>query len=295
VADQAIVAWQHSSVGESMIWAQRYRAGAPFDAPTRLRPRDRVFLTPPAVDVDAAGTAVVAWSTLETVHARWSSAAGGWGPDRVLPRANPDCPVVALDGAGGAIAAWREVTRFDLASDAWIMAARLRPDTGWEPPETFSAPSARSGCPAIASNPSGQAVLVWPNAGTSRGLWARPPGSSTARKIADFDTAHEVRSLRVAMDGAGSGYAAWILARTDTSVTGTYSLRPPSGAVWASHFLGGGASWDAPEAVQDPPSSGLDLATMVDVAVDADGTAVAFWFEFQDNLFTPWSARAAGR
>jgi hypothetical protein len=298
-ASHAIVAWQFTSNEDSTIWAQRYRDGAPQDAATRLRSGDRVFLRPPAVDIDAAGTAVLVWSDLASVHARWFSVAGGWGPDRMLPRANVDCPVVALDGTGGAIAAWREVVNFELLSDAWVTVTRLRPDTGWQAPESYSAPASRSGCPAIASSSSGLAILVWPNAGTSPGLWARPLGGSaagtSARKIEDVDAAHEITSLRVAMDGGGNGYAAWIRARTDTSLTGTYSVRPPSGAVRASHFVNGGASWEAPEALQGPSSSQSDVATMVDIAVAADGSALAFWFEFENNMFTPWAARAVGR
>jgi hypothetical protein len=296
--NQAIVAWALTTNEDSTVWAQRYGAGAPLDVATRLLSGDRVFLSSPAVDVDAAGTAVVVWSGLDSVHARWFSAAGGWGPDRVLPRANVDCPVVALDGAGGAIAAWREVASLDLLSDAWTTVTRLRPDTGWQAPESYSAPASRSGCPAIASASSGVAILVWPNAGTSPGLWARPLGAAavgtSARRIDDVDTAHEITSLRVALDGGGNGYAAWIRARTDTSVTGTYSVRPPSGTVWASHFVNGGAGWEPPEALQGATAMS-DVATMVDIAVDADGSALAFWFEFEhsNSMFTPRAARTA--
>jgi hypothetical protein len=266
---------------------------------TRLGLDDRVWLSPPAVDIDAAGTAVVVWSRRDSVHARSFSAADGWGPDRIFPRANVDCPVVALDGAGGAIAAWREVTDVDAPTDAWITVTRLRPDTGWQTPESYSVPGSRSGCPAIASGSSGFVVLVWSNAGTSPGLWARPLGAAAvgtpARKIGDVDTAHEITSLRVAMDGGGNGYAAWIRARTDTSVTQSYSVRPPSGTVWASNFVNGGAAWRTPEALQGPSSSQSDVATMVDIAVDADGSALAFWFEFENTMFTPWAARALVR
>jgi hypothetical protein len=214
----------------------------------------------------------------------------------VLARANADCPVVALDGAGGAIAAWREATEFGAPSEAWITVARLRPDTGWATPETFSVPASRSGCPAIASAPPGLAVVVWSNTGTSPGLWARPLGAAAgtaARKIQDLDPAHEITSLRLARDGGGNGYAAWIRARTDTSVTGTYSVRPPSGTVWARRFVDGGTRWDPPEALQGPSSSPSDLAAVVDVAVHTDGRAVAFWFESANAQFTPWAAQAA--
>jgi len=298
-ASQAIVAWQLTYV-DSTIWAQRYGAGAPLAVATRLRSGDPFWLSTPAVDIDAAGTAVVVWNDLDGVHARWYSAAGGWGPDRVLPGADTFCPVVALDGAGGAIAAWRELTNPELVeSDSVVSVARLTPDGGWEARESTTNPSFRSGCPQIASASSGDAVLVWANAGANRGLFARPMEghAGPVRKIAGFDAAHEITSLRVAMDGGGNGYVAWIRARTDTSVTGTYSVRPPSGTVWASHFVNGGAEWEVPEALQGSSSSQSDVATMIDIAVDADGSALAFWFEFESStsMFTPWAARAVGR
>jgi hypothetical protein len=300
-ASQAIVAWQFTSSEDSTIWAQRYFAGAPLDAATRLRSGDRFQQSVPAVDVDAAGMAVVVSSATDGVHARWFSA-GGWGPDLVLPGVNIQCPVVALDGSGGATASWREAENpQEAVTDALVSVARLRPDTGWQAPEAFSIPASRSGCPAIASAPSGLAVLVWPNAGASPGLWARPLGATAAgtpaRKIADLDSGYEITSLRLAMDGAGDGYTAWIRARSDTSATATYSVRPPSGTVWAAHFVNGGAGWEAPAALQRPSSLQSDVATTVDIAVDGNGNAVAFWFEFQseNGMFTPWAARAIGR
>jgi hypothetical protein len=290
--NRAIVAWEVTTNEEAIVSAQHF-VGPSLGAPVPLRSADRFSQSAPAVDIDTAGTSVAVWSGADGVHARWF-AGGAWGPDLVLTAVNASCPVVALDGAGGAIVAWREIANVQVAdSDASVVVARLRP-AGWQGREAYSNPSFRSDCPAIASAASGGAIVAWANAGANRGLWARSLGGSSAGqvvKLDDVDAGHEVRSLRVVMDAAGDGYVAWVRARSDTATFGYPVTKPPTGPVWASRFVDGGAGWGTPAGLQGP--SATDTATMVDVAVDAGGNAIALWFEFADNRFTPWSSRAA--
>jgi hypothetical protein len=203
-AGDAIAAWTDAAAGgmQSLIVATR-PAGGPWSAPAPLA--SDVGVDAPAVALDAAGNATVAWTESSdgsafAAHARRRDAASGaWGATHDFPASGVADPLtqVRFDATGRAIAAWVE---HDAGSGvASVHAAVADAAGGWSAPATLSDPTDASVAfdrPQIAPDASGGALVGW-----------------TAQRIADpFDFAIQTRTH------VGGG--AWSAAPADLLTSG---------------------------------------------------------------------------
>jgi len=220
----------------------------------------------PQVAVDADGGAVVAWTAQDTgpafaSHVQQATFAGGaWAAAQDLASsANVIDPVaLAGDGAGGAVAAWRE-------EGPSTVSAALRSGGGWAPAEQLSTDVAPS-CTAVLAVAAGAPgpTVAW--ADGASGVAARTHGAGGWGAPATLyappaDTA--VGGIGLA-GGPGGTTAAWTTADAVSGAAG----------VQGTHADASGA-WD-PATPLASATDGSSFATPA-LAADGAGDALAAW------------------
>jgi hypothetical protein len=193
---QAVVTWAALVSGEwRVLAAVRSSAGAPFGPPVVLSTAG-ASATEPTPAIGPMGDVVVAWRSQPpnlTGWDRYSTPAifqavrllpgGGWsapsdvstleqpGPPVLVPPAGPPplpAPAVGVDSSGAATVVWRR----RLADNSFLLQAATQPDGGtWSAAQDLAPASAAE----LAVHPTGDALVVWAEAGTVRSA-ARPAG-----------------------------------------------------------------------------------------------------------------------
>jgi hypothetical protein len=194
------------------------------------------------------------------------SASGGSGAGSQVQTqtATGDTPVIGIDGAGNAIAAWREVA--DTGQAIW--SSRYVAGVGWNSAEealdTASAPGA---FPAIVMSDSGSAIVGF-SAGSA--IWTNlfTPGSGWAGPQSTCPFAGSYWQL------ASSATFSFVVAENDEMGESDFTI-------WSNHIdTSNGGGWQTAEQIggvvssQSPPS-----AREPSVAVQPDGSAVAVWMQ----------------
>lgn len=225
-----------------------------------------------SVAVDAQGDSVAVWlssdGNVTSIDASVRSASTGVWQLPVILSASGDgvrSPSVAVDAAGDAVVVWSQ-------SDDSGQTYFVETDVGsigtgtWqgEAPVQLSAGGANMASPQVAVNATGAAVVVWDD---TTGQFVQGAQGSATTDV--WDAAVDVSptnldssSASVAIDALGDAVAVW------SSFNGTNDYI--QGAV----KLAGSVSW--PTTPSDVSSSGEE-ADVPQVAVDAQGDAVAVW------------------
>jgi hypothetical protein len=189
----------------------------------------------PEVAVDPAGDAVVVWEEVVGGHflieARVRPAGGSWGAAEQLSSEGQSAiePVVAIDAAGEAVAAW---TRSDGSKD--IVEASTRPKGGtWSAPEKLSA-AGEDAREVGAGIGAGEATVVWRRAnGTNQVIEAssRPRGGGWSGAAELSDDSHEADNPEVAVAPDGEAVVLW---RWDNGLHEVIqaTVRAPGGGPW---------------------------------------------------------------
>jgi hypothetical protein len=270
----------------------------------------------PRVDLDANGNGVVVWRNPadQSISARRVAADGTLGP--AIPVAPTDAsgdfrqePQVGVDGDGDAIVTW---TRTIDATDRDRIEARTISAAGTLGSTLNLSGDRETGFPQIAINDSGDAIVVWSQASGIRAQLLGADGTlGPLRSVSPADEGGDRPSVGV--DASGNGVVVWhtasdqILARTVSdagvlghtvalSIAGEGATIHPSVAVAPS-----GAGFAVWPQTQTPGTSktqvaGRSISTAgvrgplrvltgstdfaqndPQVAVDADGDAIAAW------------------
>lgn len=242
-ADGCIVTWQDGRAGNFDIYAQRIDAagarrwvisGLALCAATGDQ-------TKPQIVSDGAGGAIVTWEDNRAgntdVYARRVDSTGSplWALDGVLVYADANAqsqPVIAIDGVGGAIVAWRD----DRGGTQDVYAQRLNSSGAALWPSGGVAVCAGPGPqqdPAIISDGAHGAVIAWRDARsgqddiyTQRLDGAGTPHCSACGIGVCTATAQQYENV-LAPDGAGGAIVAW---------TDYRSTRADDIEVYASRF-----------------------------------------------------------
>ncbi len=227
----------------------------------------------PQVALDPNGNAVAVWcqsvadGTRENIWANRYTIGSGWGMPEMIDDDGGDAvsAQVALDPNGNAVAVWQQFDgiRFN------IWANRFTPAAGWGMAELIETDNAGfAGSPQVAVDPNGNAVAVWSQSdGTRSDIWANrftPSGGWGAAELIEENTSNTAQP-QVAVDPNGNAVVVW--AQEDGPVN-----------IWANRFTPAGG-WGAPELIEDNAASALFDPQ---VAVDADGNAVAVWTQGAD-------------
>jgi hypothetical protein len=166
-----------------------------FAAPVTVGPAPPYPIGHTHVALNDAGQAALAWATFNANMAATRTAGGTWSTPAQLS-AHPDGPVdVAIDGAGNAIAVFKQ---FDAAGNATVYAS-TRPAGGtWGPPALLSAPGdATAGARAVADT-AGTFVVAWEDSTTQTlNVLTSPPGGGFA-PAATFPGVAALGDLKIA-------------------------------------------------------------------------------------------------
>lgn len=220
----------------------------------------------PAVALDPAGDAVVAWAEKPSgselvVDAVRRPAGGAFGaPQTLSDGAHTGWnPSVAMGAGGQAAVAWMHS---DGSNERIQVSTSTSPGALLSAPQTISRAGANGEYPAVAVSASGQAVVAWSEAGT--GEIAGGPVGGSFGPVTDLEPF--TGEMQLAIDAAGDAIAVW--ADREGSVNqASAAVRSASGAVSAPVALSSSA--ESVERLGNEPT--------VTVGMDAAGDAVAGW------------------
>ncbi len=229
----------------------------------------------PQIASASDGQAIAVWERFNGSNwivqaAVLSSANGTWQApvDLSAPGQNAAWPHVGIDGHGNATAVWE---RFDGSN--WIVQATRHASGTWQAPVNISTPGADSIEPEVAVGVEGDAVTAWANKEgahyavqaatrtTSNGAWQAPVSLSAAGLEAGPPQL-----------GIGDGKAIVVWERS----AGSYSVVESTARLLTS------SEWKTPVFLS---LAGVNSANP-QVAVSADGKAVAIWQGYDGSNFT---------
>ncbi len=181
-------------------------------------------------------------------------------------------PQLAFGGSGLATAVWEQ----SYGAGLGVWARRFTPGTGWAPAVRLEANATESAVsPRVAMDAAGNALVVWlQRDGTHYSIWARhfTVGSGWDGAVQlDSLGLGSMADLRVAMDAAGRGVAAWI---QQGPVKGPlHSAQYQPGAGWSPTVeVLGDAGWI--DLALNPSGAGMLVVSAADVV---GTTAFSMW------------------
>jgi hypothetical protein len=286
----AIAIWRRFNGTNWIVQAAVRPAGGQWQAPIDLS-ADGQNSERPEIAVDSRDDAVAVWERYN--GANWilqgavRPARGQWQApvDLADERETAYEPQVAMDPRGDAVAVWRRSNGANFGANR-IVQGVLRPADGeWQAPVNLSAEGENSYGPQVTMDPRGDAVAVWssyngvaPRTFIIQGT-LRPAGGAWQAPVKLSPEGHEAYKPQVAVDPRGAAVAVWErYSGTNWAVQG--ARRPPR--QW--HVPGG---WDVPVNLSEEGQS----ARFPQVAMDADGDAVAVWQRYNG---TDWIIQSAG-
>lgn len=216
--------------------------------------------------IDPAGNATLVWTDLyaDLRSAHFVVGLGWQEPTRPLA-SDAETPDVAMDASGTALVVWGE-------SDG-LWSSRHALVDGWGSPAQL-APGATH--PRIAMNPSGDTLVVWSQVEEEQErLWSSyaDAGGTWAPPEPLQDTpASSVRVADVAIDVLGNAVAVW----DEDDHT----------SVWVNRFSAG-MGWEGAELLD---ATAVE-ASSPQVAMDADGSAIAVWLRMDGATQQVWASR----
>ncbi len=279
----AVAVWQQSDNFRTNIWANRYTPSGGWGTATLIETDNAGSAQSPQAAVDGSGNAVAVWSqsdgTRYTIRANRYTLSGGWGAATVIQSDNAGgahSPQVALDASGNAVAVWQQSdgTRYN------IRANRYTPSGGWGTATVIESDDAGDAQgPQVAMDGSGNAIAVWYQSdGTRTNIWANrytPSGGWGTAAVIETDNAGDAQSPQVAMDGSGNAVALW------------HQYAGSRFHVWANRYTPSGGWGTA--ALVETDNTGSALSPQV--AMRADGSAVAVWYQYAGTRTDIWANR----
>jgi Ca2+-binding RTX toxin-like protein len=185
----------------------------------------------PRVAMDDKGGAVAAWQwwdgSYRRIAAAFRSSDGSWTvPDELsAPGHTAAAPLVAMDGAGNAIAAWIRSNGI-----APVAQTASRPAGGaWGLPRNLSRRGRNAATIDLAMNRRGDAVISWVQGGGLKTAF-RAPGGTNWKRV-PITASWEGLGAHVALDEEGDATIVW---DDGYEVSATYK---PAGEPWQDDYL----------------------------------------------------------
>jgi hypothetical protein len=286
--DALAVWYQHDGTREN-VWSNAYSLSSnSWGTPTLVETNNVGDARYPGVAISDNGDALAVWSQSDGVRNnlwsnRYTAATGTWGTAALIETDNGDIissAQIAMNGNGDALAVWYQsdgtrdniwANRYTATSRTWSTATLI---------ETNNLSSA--GYPLVAINENGYGVAAWSQSDGSRGLvWvnryspiSRTWGTATAVSSASVGSA--IGYPRVAISPSGDALAAWHQA--EGAQTG----------VWSNRYAAANSAWGTAVSI-DQNTTGS--AAIPDIAMDADGNALAVWHRWDGTRYNVWSNR----
>ena len=181
---------------------------------------------------------------------------------------------IAIDAAGNAVAVWSQWdgicesiwTNYYKAHSGWGTAQLLETDD-----------TGLAVLPQVAIDTAGNAIAVWQQSdGTHSNVWARrydaAGGSWEAAQLLETSDAG-AGYPQIAFDVSGNALAVW--AQSDGS----------HDSIWAARYAAG--SWGAAQLVETDDTG---YASWPQIAMNAEGNAVAVWRQWDGSHYSIWTA-----
>jgi RTX calcium-binding nonapeptide repeat (4 copies) len=259
----AVAVWQRSTGHDSIVQAAVRPAGGDWSDPQNLSaPSEVAFNADIAI---RAGRATAVWMALGDRHTAIETSSraidGAWAPAHPIsgPIGNASAPVVAVDEAGGAVAAWR------WSDGAFLVTqAATRSDQGvWSAPDILSGPGRSTSQPLLAMDAAGKAIVAW----------LRFNGSWTAAQVASRSAGESWGEARNLSERGGNARRLDMAmnARGDAIVTWTQTLLTSGANLWSAFRRASSDRWSRTQVTEY--WSGLEAR----VALDERGNATAVW------------------
>lgn len=316
----AIAVWIQVHVGAPSVWASRFTPAGGWEAPEPLEDMDGTAAVSPRIGMNAAGEAVVAWYQVEAVANiyvnRYVPGSGWQGPESVeantLAAFEPD---VVVTPSGTTVVAWRQRNAGNLFD---LMATTAPRGGGWSTPVLVETAAGDLGAFHLAAAADGTVVASWNQIDGQHQCWASffraGSGWETAQRI--DASAMPCHDARAATDARGGVHFTWAQQIGPASAVWSRSVR---GGSWsapeqvsagteealdpaiASDAMGNlllvwqqdrgdgnypahaarrvaGAAWGTP--VRLDPGTDTSVAAYPVLAMDASGSAFAFWAQY---------------
>jgi hypothetical protein len=212
----AIAVWDQNTT----VWTNRYDVDTGWGTSALLEPNMLGDARDAQVAMDAQGNALAIWTQLnggrrEIMTRRYDVAAGDWGPAAPIGNlglGDVSEPQLAMNRDGKGVAVWAQVDDDTTFTSLW--ASSYQPADGWSTPRLIENDSTASAInPRVAMSPSGSAMAVWTEVGTTRNrVWANFNVAGTSwlvpEELQPFDTSSAAQP-HVAIDAAGNAVAVW--------------------------------------------------------------------------------------
>jgi hypothetical protein len=158
----AVITWIDFAGSDTAIWA-RTRSRAGILGPIRRVSASADNTSPPVIDIDSDGDALLAWTREDRVQARTISVDGGISTIRTISAPSSEralSPDVAVDGDGDATIAW---TMQELTVREWVQARTRSADGALGPIEDLTARASGNFArlPALGVDDENNAVITW--------------------------------------------------------------------------------------------------------------------------------------
>jgi hypothetical protein len=281
----AVAVWYQSDGAENSVYSSRLAGGAwsppePIEDQSGSAQRVEVAMA-------AEGDAIAVWQHQKVggrlvVYANRADVEGWLGPERPIDfEGGGDArqPHVAMDADGNAVAVWQQ---FDGVSER-VWSNRFAADAGdWGGAEVMEAGIAGDATsPRVAASANGTVVAVWSQFdGREDNIWANRYAPDLGWGIPEpIGAGGGADTPEVAMDPQGDAVVVW--AQPDGSETGIWSNRYTSEIGWGT--------------AERIDARDLGSAEGPQVAIDANGDAVAVWVQLVRGLEQVWANRLERR
>lgn len=282
---RALAVWEQFEDSRHKIFANRFD-GTSWGVAEIIESGSGGTASAPQIAINTDGQAIAVWTQSGNTRVSvWANRFDGsaWGTAEVIDvddLGSSRSAQVALDADGRAIAVWAQ---FD---GSWyrILTRRFE-GSDWGAAELIEADNSGSlgdaSDPQIVLDASGRGLAVWAQFDGSRNnIWGNRFGGSdweTARRI-QTDIASDASTPQIAINSDGQAVAVW--AQSD----GTRDN------IWANNFDGNDWGTDA-EQIETDNAGG---ASSPEIALDADGRAIAVWQQSDGARTNIWVNRFDG-
>jgi hypothetical protein len=265
--------------------------GGSWSGPQKIMTEESDEAFTPQLSVDSQGHALLLWtqSYLEgqssPLFSPWTSrfdlAMNKWRAafelDKNGAAGYPDGQVFGSDGH--TVAVWRRMEDGRIS----IRASSYK-GTTWSDSVDLSMndSSFNTVQPRLAVSPAGSGAAVWAEIDSQQAqIWSNRYDGIAAQwlgpvKLSSLD-ASNAPSPNIAVDAAGDGFAVWAEARSGSREIKAWRLSAADGFV-------GGVTLSTDVTAETP------LSAPVQIAVDAQGNAIAIWDVWKDGAYTVWAS-----
>ncbi|OZG71566.1 hypothetical protein BTA51_19990 [Hahella sp. CCB-MM4] len=271
----AMAVWYQNSGAQVDIYANYYSAADnSWGTATLIETDDRGEADYPEVAFDSNGNAFAVWhqtdGTRNSIYAnQFSVADKTWGTATLIElddTSDAKYPQLAIDADGNVMAIWQQsdgarvniyANRYSSEDSSWGDVALVETD------DTGNAQS-----PQIAFDDNGDAVAVWAQYdGSHRNIYTNRYSSTASKWLG---------ATLVEIDNEGMSSKPQLSIDNDRNIIVVWQNNTPAGEfnIWSNRYTSVNGQWGDAELLE---SDTLGSGTNPQVAVDADGSAIAIW------------------